>query len=92
MISDKKVFFFFLIFLYIDMYIIQLLQVASMVQLDARPTGNQEVVGSTGSATFCRGDSIMKYFYRHSFSSVDSRWAVVSFWQMCTILVHRIEE
>ena len=29
-----------------------------VTQLDARPTGDQEVVGSTpaGSATFCRGD------------------------------------
>ena len=38
-------------------------------QLDARPTGDQEVAGSTptGSATFFRGDLIMKYFLR-SFS------------------------
>ena len=40
-----------------------------MVQLDARPTDNQEVAGSNpaGSATFFRGDLIMKYFLR-SFS------------------------
>ena len=42
---------------------------ASVAQLDARPTVDQEVVGSTpaGSATFFRGDLIMKYFLR-SFS------------------------
>ena len=36
---------------------------------DARPTGDQEVAGSTpaGSATFFCGDLIMKYFLR-SFS------------------------
>ena len=37
-----------------------------MVQLDARPTGDQEVAGST-PAIFFRGDLIMKYFLR-SFS------------------------
>ena len=46
---------------------------ASVAQLDARPTGDQEVAGSTpaGSATFFRGDLIMKYFL-WSFSSF--RW------------------
>ena len=36
----------------------------SVAQLDARPTGYQKVVGLTpaGSATFFRGDLIMKYF------------------------------
>ena len=40
-----------------------------MAQLDARPTGDQEVAGLThaGSATFFRGDLIMKYFLQ-SFS------------------------
>ena len=40
-----------------------------MAQLDARPTGDQEVAGSTParSATFFRGDLTMKYFLR-SFS------------------------
>ena len=40
-----------------------------MAQLDARPTGDQEVAGSTpaGSATFFRRDLIIKYFLR-SFS------------------------
>ena len=42
---------------------------ASVAQLDARPTGDQEVAGSTPtrSATFFHGDLIMKYFLR-SFS------------------------
>ena len=37
-----------------------------MTQLDAHLTGDQEVVGLTpaGSATFFRGDLIMKYFIR----------------------------
>ena len=41
----------------------------SVAKLNARPTGDQEVAGSTptGSATFFRGDLIMKYFLR-SFS------------------------
>ena len=39
---------------------------ASRAQLDARPTSNQEVAGSTpaGSARFFRGDLILKYFLR----------------------------
>ena len=51
-----------------------------MAQLDARPTGDQEVVGSTpaGSATFFGGDLIMKYFL-WSFSPTDTSRAVVSF-------------
>ena len=46
---------------------------ASVAQLDARLTGDQEVAGSTpaGSATFFRGDLIMKYFLQ-SFSPF--RW------------------
>ena len=41
----------------------------SVAQMDARPTSDQEVAGSTpaGSATFFRGDLIVKYFLR-SFS------------------------
>ena len=37
-----------------------------MAQSDVRPTGDQEVAGSTpaGSAAFFRGDLIMKYFRR----------------------------
>ena len=39
---------------------------ASVAQLDARPIGDEEVVGSTPAvlATFFRGDLIMKYFLR----------------------------
>ena len=39
---------------------------ASVAQLDARPTGDQNVAGSTpaGSVTLFRGDLIMKYFLR----------------------------
>ena len=39
-------------------------KLASMAQLDARPTGDQEVAGSTptGSATLFRVDLIMKCF------------------------------
>ena len=55
----------------------------SVAQMDARSTGDQEVAGSTpaGSATFFRGDLIMKYFYSHFLPSADSRGAVVSFWR-----------
>ena len=42
---------------------------ASVAQLGARPTGDQEVAGSTParSATFFPGDLIMKYFLRSLF-------------------------
>ena len=45
------------------------LGLASVAQLDVRPTDDQEVVVSTpaGSATFFQGDLIMKYFLQ-SFS------------------------
>ena len=47
-----------------------------MAQLDARQTGDQEVVGSTPArlAIFFHGDGL-------SLPSTDSRRAVVSFWQ-----------
>ena len=53
-----------------------------MAQLDAQPTGYQEVAGLTPAvwATFFPGDFTMKYFIG-SFSSADSRKAVVSFWR-----------
>ena len=43
---------------------------ASVAQLDARPTGDKEVEGSTtaDSATFFHGDLIMKYFLQSFFS------------------------
>ena len=56
---------------------------ASVAQLDARPTGDQEVVGSThaGLATFFHGDWSWNIFYGHSLPLADSRRAGVSFWQ-----------
>ena len=44
--------------------------------LSARLTGDQEVAGFT--PTFFCGDLIMKYFYRHSLPSTDSRKAGIS--------------
>ena len=56
---------------------------ASVAQLDARPTGDQEVAGSTfaevGKILSLR--LIMKIFSGHSLPSADSRRAAVSFWQ-----------
>ena len=50
---------------------------ASVAQLDARPTGDQEVAGSTPAD----GDWSWNIFYGHSLPSADSRRAVVSFWR-----------
>ena len=56
---------------------------ALMVQLDARPTDDQEVASSipAGSATFFHIDWSGTIFYGHSFPSADSRRAVASFWR-----------
>ena len=56
---------------------------ALVAQLDARPTGDQEVVGSTPTkvGNILSWRLIMKCFYGHSLPSADSRRAVVSFWQ-----------
>ena len=56
---------------------------SEVAQLDARPTGDQEVAGSTPprSTTFFRGDWSWNIFYGHSLPSADSRRAVVSFWR-----------
>ena len=56
---------------------------ALVAQLDARPTGDQTVAGSTpaGAAAFFRGDWSGNIFYGHSLPSADSRRAVVSFWR-----------
>ena len=58
-------------------------QPASTAQLDAGPTGDQVVAGSStaGSATSFRGDCSWNVFFGHSLLSVDSRRAVVSFWR-----------
>ena len=54
----------------------------SVGQLDARPTGDQEVAGSTPAeaGNILSWRLIMKYFYSHSLPSADSRRAIVSFW------------
>ena len=59
------------------------MQPASVAQLDARQTGDQEVASSiiAGSATFFRWDWSLKFFYGHSLPSADSRRAIVSFWR-----------
>ena len=56
---------------------------ASAAQLDTHLTSVQEVGGSipARSATFFRGDLIMKYFLRSFSLSADSRRAFVSIWQ-----------
>ena len=55
---------------------------ASVAQLDARPTGNQEFAGSTPveSGTFFRGDLIMKYLLRSFSLFLLIQRAVMSFW------------
>ena len=66
-----------------------------MAQLDACPTGDQEVAGSTptGLATFFHGDLIMKYFLR-SFSPplIQEGQLSVPGERMCTILVNCLED
>ena len=60
--------------------------------MDARPTGDQEVAGSTTvkSVTLFRGDLIMKYFLR-SFSPLLNQEGQlsVSRKKLCMILVNR---
>ena len=48
-----------------------------------RPTGDQEVAGSTPAevGNILSWRLIVKYFYGHSLPSADSRRAVVSFWR-----------
>ena len=46
---------------------------ASLAQMDAHPSGDQEVTGSI----FFRGDLIRNIFYGHSLPSADSGRAVV---------------
>ena len=55
-----------------------------MALLDARPTGDQEIAGSTpaGVGNILSWMLIMKYFlWSFSVPTADSRRAVVSFWQ-----------
>ena len=65
---------------------------ASVAQLDARPTGDQEVVGSTPawSTAFFHGDLIMKYFL--SLLLIQEGQLSVSGGRMCTILVNSLED
>ena len=55
---------------------------ALVAQLDARPTGDQAVAGSTPTevGNILSWRLIMKYFLWSSLPSPDSRRAVVSFW------------
>ena len=55
---------------------------ASVAQLDACLTSDQEVAGSTppGRQHSFVDDSSWNIFYGHSLPSTDSRRAVVSFW------------
>ena len=68
---------------------------ALVAQLDERPTGVQEVAGSTpaGLATFFCGDWSWNIFFSHFLPSVDSRRAVVSFWwKNVHILAHLLQD
>ena len=58
-------------------------QLASVAQLDARPTGDQEVAGSAPAevGNILSWRLIMKYFLQSFSPSADSRRAVVSFWR-----------
>ena len=79
--ADNKLVIFFLCFP--ENSIWHFLLPASVAQLDARPTGGQEVVGSTPAevGNILCGDWSWNIFYSHSLPSADSRRAVVSFWQ-----------
>ena len=48
--------------------------------------------GSSGPATFFRGDWSWNHFYGHSFSSADSSRAVVNYWRndVHLVLVNRL--
>ena len=67
-----------------------------MAQLDAHPSGNLVVVGSTpaGSATFFCGALTLKYFSAFILSSqlIQEGQLSVSGQRMCTILVNRLED
>ena len=68
----------------------------SVAKLDARPTGDREVAGSTsaGSEIFFRGDWSWNILYDHCLPSANLRRAVirVSGERMCTIMVNRSED
>ena len=56
---------------------------ALVAQLDVRPTGDQEVAGSTPARSATSFLEIWSWniFYGHSLLSADSRRAVASFWR-----------
>ena len=68
---------------YIGMFSWWEVQLASVVQLHARPTEDQEVAGSipAGSVTFFREDWSWYIFYGLFLPSTDTRRAVISFWR-----------
>ena len=53
-----------------------------VAQLNARPTGDQQVADSTPAevGNILSGDWLWNIFYGHSIPSADSRRTVVSFW------------
>ena len=68
---------------------------ASVAKLDARPTGDQEIVGSTptGSATFFREiDHEIFFTVILSLPLIQAEQLSVSGKRMCTILVNRLED
>ena len=68
---------------------------ASVAQLDARPTGDQEVAGSTpvGLATFFRGELSLNIFFCYSLPSVvQEGQLLVSGEKICIILFNSIED
>ena len=68
---------------------------ASVAQLDARPTGDQEVAGSTPAGLAYSFMEIWSWniFYSHSLPSADSRGQLsFSGKRMCTILVNHFKD
>ena len=65
---------------------------AAVAQLDARPTGDQEVAGSTPAeiSNILPWRLIMRYFF--SLLWIQEGQLSVSGERMCTILVNRLED
>ena len=71
-----------IVYVHISVLYIVPISVAGLGASDARPTGDQEVVGSTPPGrqhSFVKIDN--EIFYGHSLPSADSRRAGVSFWR-----------
>ena len=79
-----------------DGYFLNLLQLASVAQMDARPTGDQEVAGSTprrGSQhSFVEIDHEIFSTVILSLPLVQEGQLSVLGKRMCTILVNRLED